>query len=214
MIDIKKDEPARKRGRPRLLDRDAGLEVASRLFWQHGYEGTSISDLTQAMGITPPSLYATFGSKEELYKQSLDHAISQQTGRRIEVLNGELPAYEALAFYLNDVIEGMTDPANPRGCMVSTAILQHGDGVESVARDVAARREEAMRMLKLRFDRAVTDGDLPGGTDTDTLARFYSAVVQGMSAQACDGACTERLKRLVAVALSAWPGRKTGGDTA
>ena len=209
MIDIKKDAPARKRGRPRLLDRDAGLEIASRLFWQHGYEGTSISDLTQAMGIAPPSLYATYGSKEELYKQALDHALARTTGRRYEVLNGDLPAYEALRFYLHDVVVGISDPAKPRGCILSTAVLQHGEDADSVARDVAARREESMGLLKLRFDRAVEDGDLPDDTDTDTLARFYSAVVQGMSAQACDGACTERLKRLVAVALTAWPGRKT-----
>jgi AcrR family transcriptional regulator len=207
-------EPVRKRGRPRLLDREAGLEIASRLFWQHGYEGTSISQLTQSMGIAPPSLYATYGSKEELYKQALDHVISQQASRRNEVLQSKLPAYDALRFYLTDVVGGISDPDKPRGCMVSTAILQHGQDAESVARDVAARREASIKLLRERFDRAVEEGDLPDGTDTDTLARFYGAVVQGMSAQACDGACSERLKRLVEVALSAWPGRKTEGVAA
>lgn len=209
MTDTKIDASARKRGRPRLLDKEAGLEIASTLFWEHGYEGTSIADLTRAMGVTPPSLYGTYGSKEELYRQSLDHAVTQQATRRNAILQGEMPAYEALAFYLNDVVEGISDPGKPKGCMVSTAVLQHAEESESVARDVAARREASILMVKARFDRAVEEGELPDGTDTDTLARFYGAVVQGMSAQACDGACTDRLKRIVATALSAWPGKRT-----
>ena len=157
------NEPGRKRGRPRVLDREAGLEVAARLFWEHGYEGTSIADLTRAMGVTPPSLYAIFGSKEQLYQQALDHSIERDSKRRSEAL-------------------------------------------QSVAEATAARREASIQCLKARFDRAVSEGELADGTDTDSLARFYGALVQGMSAQACDGACTERLKRLVDIALSAWPG--------
>lgn len=200
------NEPIRKRGRPRILDRDEGLEVAARLFWKHGYEGTSIADLVQAMGITPPSLYALFGSKEELYRQALDHNIARETKCRIDALQGEMSAYEALAFYLHNVAEGVTDPSKPRGCIVSTAVLQHAEENESVAQGVAARREHAIQFMKARFDRAVCEKELSIGTDTDSLARFYSAVVQGMSAQACDGASTERLKRLADIALSAWPG--------
>lgn len=206
-------ESIRKRGRPRILDRDAGLEVAARLFWERGYEGTSIADLTRAMGVTPPSLYATFGSKEELYRLALDHNIERESGRRSEALKGEMTAYDALAFYLNDVAEGISDPGKPRGCIVSTAVLQHAVENESVARETAARREASIQCLKTRFDRAVGEGELSADTDTDSLARFYSAVVQGMSAQACDGACTKRLKRLVDIALSAWPGNPAYGKT-
>jgi len=200
------NEPARRRGRPRVLDRDVGLDVAARLFWEHGYEGTSIADLTQAMGVTPPSLYAAFGSKEELYRQALDRNIERESSRRSEALHGDLPAYDAIAFYLDDVAQGVTDPSKPRGCIVSTAVLQHAKANESVARAVAARREASIQVMKTRFDRAINEGELPINTDTDTLARFYGAVVQGMSAQACDGACTATLKRLVDIALSAWPG--------
>lgn len=206
MTDIKKDAPARKRGRPRVLDRDVGLDVAARLFWEHGYEGTSIAELTKAMGVTPPSLYATFGSKEELYRQALDHTIERESKRRCEALQAEMTAYEAIAFYLYDVVQGISDPDKPRGCIVSTAVLQHSEENKSVARDVAARREVSIQTVKARFDRAVSEGELPADTDTDALARFYAAVVQGMAAQACDGACTERLKRLADIALSAWPG--------
>lgn len=201
------NQPARKRGRPRILDRDTGLEVAARLFWQHGYEGTSIAELTRAMGITPPSLYATFGSKEELYRQALDHNIKQESKLRSEALQGEMSAYDALSFYLYDVAQGVSDPSKPRGCIISTAVLQHAEENESVAREVAARRDMSIQCIKKRFDRAIDEEELPAGTDTEALARFYSAVVQGMSAQACDGACTETLKRMVDIALAAWPGR-------
>ncbi|WP_028208699.1 TetR/AcrR family transcriptional regulator [Paraburkholderia nodosa] len=198
-------EPARKRGRPRLLDRDVGLDVAARLFWERGYEGTSIADLTEAMGIPPPSLYATYGSKEDLYRQALDRISERENKAALEALGGKLPARDAIAFYLHDAAARFTDPGRPRGCMVSTAVLQHAEKSESVAQLVSARRELGLQTLKARFDRAVAEGELAPDTDTEALARFYAAVVQGMSAQACDGACRETLKRLADIAMSAWP---------
>ncbi|MCM2456717.1 TetR/AcrR family transcriptional regulator [Rhizobium sp. CG4] len=201
-------ETVRKRGRPRVLNRETGLEVAANLFWERGYEGTSIADLTAAMGITPPSLYATFGSKEELFRMALNHSISQQNSQRLQLLDAKRPVYETLKLFLYDIAEGDTQPDKPRGCIVSTAVLQHSEENASVARTTAALREASIQVLKSRFDRAVSEGELPEGTDTDTLARFYGAVMQGMSAQACDGACTIRLKALVDIALNAWPGKR------
>jgi hypothetical protein len=93
--------------------------------------------------------------------------------------------------------------------MVSTAVLHHAKENASVARMTAELREASMQALKARFDRAIGEGELPPQTDTDTLARFYGAIIQGMSAQACDGACNARLKRLIDVALTAWPGKHT-----
>lgn len=207
-IDIIMSETVRKRGRPRVLNRETGLDVAANLFWERGYEGTSIADLTAAMGITPPSLYATFGSKEELFRMALNHSISQQNSQRLELLDAKIPVYETLKLFLYDIAEGDTQPDKPRGCIVSTAVLQHSEENASVARTTAALREASIQVLKSRFDRAVSEGELPAGTDTDTLARFYGAVMQGMSAQACDGACTIRLKALVDIALNAWPGKR------
>jgi AcrR family transcriptional regulator len=201
-------EPPKKRGRPRRLDRSVGLDVAARLFWEHGYEGTSIADLTAAMGVTPPSLYASFGSKEELYRMALDQAVESQSRARSEALQSDMSAYDALAFYLHDVANGISRPGDPPGCIVSTAVVQCAAENETVAKSVAARREAAIQAIRERFDRAVDEGELPAGTDTDSLARFYGAFVQGMSVQACDGACTDRLKRLVEIALSAWPGTR------
>jgi AcrR family transcriptional regulator len=204
------NQPIRKRGRPRLLDRDAGLDVAATLFWEHGYEGTSIADLTEAMGVPPPSLYATFGSKEDLYRQALDHISARENKSWLEALQGDLPAYDAMAFYLHDAAARFTTPGRPRGCMISTAVLQHADKSESVAQWVAARRDLGLKTIRARFDRAVAEGELASDTDTEALARFFGAVVQGMSAQACDGASKAVLKRIADVALSAWPGSKGG----
>jgi AcrR family transcriptional regulator len=201
------EKPVRKRGRPRVLDRDVGLDIAARLFWERGYEGTSTADLTKAMGINPPTLYSMFGSKEELYRQALDFSIARENSRRSEILQSS-PVYEALSLYLYDIADGDTQPGKPRGCMVSTAVLQHAEENASVARMTAELRERSMQTLKARFDRAVEEGELPAQTDTDTLARFYGAIIQGMSAQACDGACNVRLKRLIDIALTAWPGKR------
>lgn len=207
-ITILMENPVRKRGRPRVLDREVGLDIASRLFWEHGYEGTSTADLTKAMGINPPTLYSTFGSKEDLYRQALDFSAARESRRRSEILASGLPVYEALGLYLYDIADGNTQPDKPRGCMVSTAVLQHAKEHASVARMTADLREASIQILKSRFDRAVSEGDLPAQTDTDTLARFYGAIIQGISAQACDGACNMRLKRLIDVALTAWPGER------
>lgn len=202
------ETPVRRRGRPRLLDRDVGLDIAARLFWERGYEGTSTADLTKAMGINPPTLYSMFGSKEELYRQALDFSIARENSRRSDILQSDLPLYEALRLYLYDIADGDTQPDKPRGCMVSTAVLQHAQENASVARLTATLREASMQALKTRFDRAVDEGELPARTDTDTLARFYGAIIQGMSAQACDGACNALLKRLIDLALAAWPGTR------
>jgi AcrR family transcriptional regulator len=160
------------------------------------------------MGINPPTLYSTFGSKEELYRQALDFSIARESSRRSDILASNLPLYDALGLYLYDIADGDTQPDKPAGCMVSTAVLQHAEENASVARMTAALREASIQTLKTRFDRAVEEGELPAQTDTDTLARFYGAVIQGMSAQACDGACNALLKRLIDIALTAWPGKR------
>ena len=209
VIDIKMNTPVRKRGRPRILDRDTGLAIAAKLFWKHGYEGTSISDLTSAMEITAPSLYALFGSKEELYQQALDFNINLEAKPRSEILfQSELCTFDALKLYLYEAAKSMTDPNKPRGCIISTAVLQHAQQNESIAKAVASRRDASIQMMKSRFDRAIAENELAQSTDTEALSRFYSAVVQGMSAQSCDGACEQTLKNMIDIALCAWPGSK------
>lgn len=203
----KMSEVVKKRGRPRQLDREAGLDIATRLFWQHGYEGTSIADLTKAMGITPPSLYATFGSKEELYRQAVEYAAEKGNRERFAALAGD-SAYDGVAFYLRDAAQAFAMPGMPRGCMVSTAVLQHAAENDGAAQIVAERRDMTYQLVKARFERAIADGELPPDTDAGALARYYAVVVQGMSAQACDGADAATLRDVAEIALSAWPGKR------
>jgi AcrR family transcriptional regulator len=201
-------EPARKRGRPRMMDKEAALAIAARLFWERGYEGTSIADLTKEIGITPPSLYASFGSKDELFKQALDLYVARETTQRHEMLENAASAYEGIEFYLNDAARSATQEGCPRGCAIATAVLQHAEENASVAEGVANRRRAAYDALHVRLERAVNEGDLPEGTDARGLARFYAAVVQGMAAQASDGACRDTLGEIIKVALSAWSGKR------
>ena len=188
------------RGRPRSFDREAALGRAMQVFWRRGYEGTSVSDLTRAMRINPPSLYAAFGDKERLYLEALERYMQ---GRR-EVLGRELEmapsAREGIERLLVSAATELTR-AECRGCMLSTA--QTGDArLQSV---LAERRAAPRRALKARFDRAVRDGELPRSTDTAGLADFYTAVFQGMAVQARDGAPRKSLLATAHAAMRAWP---------
>jgi AcrR family transcriptional regulator len=193
------------RGRPRTFDRQAALEAAMTLFWRHGYEGTSIADLTSAMGFTPPTLYAAFGSKEQLYREVLAHYLTR--GR---ALSEDPCAYAAIEYHLRDAAEHFTNPAKPAGCMVSTALLYSAVENEAARAAAAALRAGAFALLVAKLDRAKATGELPADTDTQALARFYSAIIQGMSVQAIDGASAADLNDFVDIALAAWPGKRPG----
>jgi TetR/AcrR family transcriptional regulator, copper-responsive repressor len=203
------DPAPRRRGRPSTLDREGALDAAVGLFWRHGYEGTSIADLTAAMGVTPPSLYAAFGSKEDLYRDALAHYLDREGEReRAEAFRHEPSAYRAIEAYLRDLVRHFVNPAKPAGCMVSNSVLRYATENKAAADAVAAIRAVALEELRLKFDQAKRDGQLPKTTNPAALARFYSAIVQGMSTQACDGAGSHMLDSLVDVALAAWPGTR------
>lgn len=191
------------RGRPRSFDRDAALERAMQVFWRHGYEATSVSDLTRAMGINPPSLYAAFGDKEQLYLSAIER---YEQGRRqvaAQLLDEAPTARQAIERLLCTAAGELTD-AECRGCMLSTA--QCDD--EELQSTLAERRAAPKRALKARFERAVREGDLARGTDTAALADFYTTVFQGMAIQARDGATRKSLLATARAAMRAWPERK------
>ena len=188
------------RGRPRSFDREAALERAMQVFWRHGYEASSVSDLTRAMGINPPSLYAAFGDKEHLYLAALER---YEQGRRenvVQQLEEAATAREAIEGLLLAAAGELTN-AECRGCMLSTA--QCGD--ERLQSTLAERRAAPKRVLKARFDRAVREGELPRGTDAGALADFYTTVFQGMAIQGRDGASRKSLVATARAAMRAWP---------
>jgi AcrR family transcriptional regulator len=199
-----------RRGRPREFDEAKALDRALELFWRQGYEGTSIADLRKAIGITAPSLYAAFGSKEGLYRRVLERYLEGLGRCLADALREELTAYVALERFLLESARNFSSIKNPPGCLISCAIPTCAPENRTVADVVAAKRMESLHALRNRFQQAVKKGELPRDTDTEQLARFYGAVIQGMSIQALDGAGTKALRGIAETALKAWPGVRKG----
>lgn len=203
----------RARGRPRTFDRQAALDAAMELFWRYGYEGTSIADLTAAMGFTPPTLYAAFGSKEDLYREVIQHFLLRSEYQRLEAALNQPSAYAMLRYYLYAAAESFTDPTTPAGCMVSTAALQCAVENQSIVQAVARIRHEMFVVFVEQLDLAKHNHELPATSNSLALANFYTAVLQGMSVQAIDGASSADLIAVADLALSAWPGEKSEGKS-
>ena len=179
------------------------------LFWRHGYEGASIAELTAAMGVAPPTLYAAFGSKAQLFREAMRHYHDTCGGlARVEDFVAEPQTYRALATYLRGIAQAFADPTHPPGCMVSTAGLHGAADSEAASRTAAEFRGQLIDLMQKKFEAAQRTGQLGAAIDAAALARFYTAVIQGMSAQACDGADAAALAGLAEVALAAWPGER------
>ena len=191
-------------GRPRAFDPDEALDRALRVFWRQGYEGTTLLELTRAMGINRPSLYAAFGNKEELFRKALDRYARGPAAYLADALQ-EPTARAAAERLLGAACALLTDPRYPPGCMAVTGALACGEASDSIRRELAARRACVQESLRVRFARAVEEGDLPATTDPGDLARYLATVVNGMSVQAAGGATRDELRRVVETALRAWP---------
>lgn len=193
------------KGRPREFDADEVLEKALRVFWMRGYEGTSMSDLTEAMGINRPSLYAAFGNKEELFRRALDRYAEEGPGALSRRALEEPTARAVVERLLRGTAESVTDPRNPSGCLAVQGALTCGDAAESIKQEVCARRSAGEAALRDRLERAKADGDLPADSDTAALARYIATVTQGMAVQAGGGASRADLLKVVEMTLKAWP---------
>lgn len=199
--------PSRKPpGRPRGFDRDVALDRALELFWARGYEGTSVADLTEAMGVTPPSLYAAFGSKAELYGAALERYQERYGGCARAALAEEKTAKAAVSRLLHEAARNFADRGHPAGCMLSLGAVACAPEHQAIADAVAALRADMIDAIKRRLDRALAEGELAAGTDTAGLARFVGALLQGMAVQAHDGADEAALTSIADAALAAWPG--------
>jgi AcrR family transcriptional regulator len=193
-------------GRPREFDTERVLDEAMEVFWRHGYEGATIAELTAAMGINPPSLYAAFGSKEGLLKAALDRYTEKRAAFMCDVL-GAPTAREVVKRLLLQIADMHTDPGNPPGCLLVAGGLTCGAGSESVPFEFASRRAHAEDQLRDRFVRAKEEGDLPSDADPAALARYLSAVIAGMGVLASSGANRDDLREIALVSLRAFDER-------
>lgn len=192
------------RGRPREFCVDYALAQALRVFWEKGYEGTSLTDLTDAMGITRPSLYAAFGNKESLFRKALDlyerekldyigKALEQPTARGVA---------EAM---MRGSVDNVLSCDEPHGCLGVITSVACGPESQSIREEVVKRGAAGKSALTERFERARQEGDLPSHVDPDGLTRVLIAMLQGISVQANQGATREELDRLVETGLALWP---------
>jgi AcrR family transcriptional regulator len=191
-------------GRPRAFDIDKALDRALKVFWRKGYEGTSLPDLTEAMGINRPSLYAAFGNKEELFRKAIDRYIAGPAGHVREALE-EPTARRVVERLWRGSIDLVTDPRYPGGCFLVQSALACGDEGSPVQRETARRRAAMVTALRRRFEQAIAEGDLPRNANSADLARYVATVSHGMAVQAAGGASRSELIRVAKLALSAWP---------
>jgi len=192
-------------GRPRSFDREDALRRAMKVFWALGYEGATLTDLQEAMGgITAPSLYAAFGSKEHLFREAVE-LYSKTLGLPMMKALAEKPTARAsIEALLQAAVEAFCKPGAPRGCMLVLGAMNSmpaNKGVQDYLRGLRARRQ---KVIQQRLQRGVAEGELPSGLDLSTLASFYTTLVDGLAIQARDGASRKALEFAVRCAMAAW----------
>jgi AcrR family transcriptional regulator len=190
-------------GRPREFNINEALERAMKLFWRQGYEGTSLADLTHALQITRPSLYAAFGSKEALFLKALD-LYEARAGYRQAALTA--PTASA---YARALLEGAADlhgdAENPPGCLGVQGALACGPETDAIRKELIRRRKIGEGIIGNRLERAKMEGDLPPDADPADLARYLSIVIYGITVQAAGGVTRNELRRATEIALQNWP---------
>jgi AcrR family transcriptional regulator len=207
---VKKDQGVM--GRPREFDADAALEKAMRLFWAKGYEGTSVADLTDALGISRPSLYAAFGDKQSLFRAALERYAAGPAGY-VDTAIGQPTAREVAEQLLRGAADLQASSRNPGGCLTVNGAIACGDEAEPVRQALNEHRTAGVALLRRRFEQAKAQRDLPKDSDPAALARFAAAVVYGMAVLASGGASRQELEQVIRTAMKAWPTRAEDGAT-
>ncbi|WP_426240158.1 TetR/AcrR family transcriptional regulator [Pararhizobium sp. DWP1-1-3] len=178
-------------GRPRRFDRNTAVEIAMRLFWRNGYEGVSVADLTDAIGIAPPSLYAAFGSKAELYRETLRHYAEKSNSFDISVFDRAPGLSLAISEMLHKAVLSVTDSEGEKGCMIASGMVVANPQNVDLQKEIAERRSEFRNVLQEKMAFWV------GEQEALRLSRYLTAVMQGISIQAHDGATAGELQMIV-----------------
>ncbi|MGW0213103.1 TetR/AcrR family transcriptional regulator [Micromonospora chokoriensis] len=189
------------RGRPRGFDADEALGRALEVFWRQGYEGASVSDLTAAMGINKPSLYAAYGSKEGLFRKVVARYADEDMEYARDAF-AQPTAYEVVATMLRENVLAVTRPDRPAGCLSIQGGTACATENAPIAEFLAASRLAGERALAERLGRAVGEGDLPADADPVALARFVMIVTEGHAIHAAAGVTREELQQAAEIALT------------
>jgi AcrR family transcriptional regulator len=192
------------KGRPREFDIQKALDAALLLFWRHGYEGTSLAALTDAMGINVPSLYAAFGNKEMLFRKALDRYLQEPASYLPKALEAR-SARRAVEKLFRGAINMVMNRRHPDGCLLVQGALAAGPAAAAIRKELSLRRAAAESAVNSRLERALAEAELPANTDTGQLARYIVTVLWGLSVQAAGGATRAQLNEVVDLALRCWP---------
>ncbi|BDC48404.1 TetR family transcriptional regulator [Bryobacterales bacterium F-183] len=202
------------RGRPRAFDKDETLEKAMFLFWDRGFEGASLDDLTATMGISPSSLYSAYGGKEKLYFAALDRFLATRGNFWASILDEPgIPTREAFRRLFSTAAFELLRSDQPAGCMLAIAGTHMGPGAAKIREGIRERRQRVMESFANRVERGKQEGDLPPDTDVASLAHYLFAVYQGLATQARDGVDRPTLLAIGRNATTCFPKATGGGGT-
>lgn len=204
-MDPQAERTKRSRGRPREFDRAAALDSAMRLFWERGYEGTTIEDLVGAMGISFSSFYYAFGSKKQLFSEAMDHYFIGPGGWFQELVDARHNVRSTMETVFERAAVAFTSEQFPPGCMVSAAVIHGPPDLDDLREELRDRRNDLAPAFLRRLTEARTRGEIPQDADIDALATFFASCFRGMSVLARDGASREKLRGIGRMAMQAWP---------
>jgi len=193
------------RGRPRSFNREDALRRAMEVFWALGYEGATLTDLQKAMGgLTAPSLYAAFESKEGLFREAVELYSKTLGLPMMKALDEGSTARGSIDALLDAAVESFCKPGAPRGCLLVLGAINSMPANKSVQDYLRGLRARRQKLIQQRLRRGVAEGELPPGLDVRAVASFYATVVDGLAIQARDGASRKALKFAVRCAMAAW----------
>lgn len=194
----------RRRGRPKCFNEQRALEKAMLLFWQYGYEATSISDLTHALGITAPSLYSSFGDKAGLFEKCLDYYLAHEACAIDQIFDQAKTAKIAMGLYLRENLKSLVQTHKPKGCMLVVSTMNCSTANREIQQHLLEKRYITKSKIYQRLEQGQIAGDIPQWTDLAAMTDFYVTLLQGMTIQARDGATIQQLEKVVQTAIKTW----------